>query len=255
MAKKETNEVTVTQSTAVPTVQAQVPTHGALDQSDITIPRLQLLQALSDAVSEDLGKQGEFMNSVTSENYGKEVLFIPLISRESEIIKGKALFEDRALKCRSSNRIEGIGEPGGYCPECPNAKFGDDNEAPKCSDQYVYLAYVVGSDDDLPVAVILSKTGLKEARIFNTLLKGGFNAVAKGKKPAFGTVYSLSAIKKKFAKGEAFVPKVKKLREASGEEAVAAQEMYDSFSGVNVEVDMSSGTNEFSAGATEESFV
>lgn len=49
---------------------------GQVKSSDIELPAIRLAQGISDAVADGIAKAGEFVNSLTDENYGDEFEFI-----------------------------------------------------------------------------------------------------------------------------------------------------------------------------------
>ena len=149
-----------------------------MDASDFIPPRVKVLQAMSQETVNDEGVVGDFFNTLTRENYGKTLRFIPLTTfknrllivrpeRRDEINKVlktaglKTVIEGDGLQCRSLDTIEGVGTPGMECAECPlsqwNGKF-----PPLCSESYNVTAM-----NELGDLIILSfsksaaKTGKK----------------------------------------------------------------------------------------------
>lgn len=212
--------------------------HDGFTGEDVKIPRIVLMQAISDMVESGEATVGEFVNNVTLENHGTELEFILLALTDREIIKGKSMFENKKLKCQSMDRITGRGEPGGKCETCEFGQWGPDGEAPKCPDNFTYLIYVLGTDEDLPAAIVLQKTSMKTAKSFNLLIKGMFNSIYKGKKKPFTTVFKLFSEKEKGVKGGYYIYKIKKSRPATDEEAAMARELYEDFSGTSFTVEM-----------------
>lgn len=227
--------------------------HDGFTGEDVKIPRIILMQAISDMVESGEAKAGEFINNVTLDNHGTELEFILLALTDREIIRGKSMFEDKKLKCQSIDRITGVGDPGGKCESCAFGQWGTDGEPPECSDNFTYLVYALGTDEDLPAAVVMSKTSMKTAKSFNLLIKGMFNSIYKGKKKPFATVFKLFSEKEKSAKGSYYIYKVKKSRPATDEEATMARELYEDFSGTSFTVEMG-GEEEVVANGEEQPY-
>ena len=57
-------------------------------QQDIILPRLLILQGLSEIVTEGGGQAGDLANSITKEIYGEDIEFVPLFC-----FKTKVMFE------------------------------------------------------------------------------------------------------------------------------------------------------------------
>ncbi len=212
--------------------------HNGFTSEDVKIPRVTLMQALSDMVEAEEAKAGEFINNVTLENYGTELEFILLALTDREIIKGRSYFVDKKLHCQSIDRITGKGDPGGECNLCEYSEWGPNGEAPECPENYTYLIYVLGTDDDLPAGLVLGKTSMKTAKSFNLLIKGMLNSIYKGKKQPFTTVFKLFSEKEKNNKGSYYIYKIKKARFAKDEELAGARELYEGFSGTSFTVEM-----------------
>lgn len=104
---------------------------GDIPADKMIIPRLSLLQALSDAVQEDGQKQGTYQNTVTNENYGETLLLIPIVKPAYGALY---IEQGEGLKCKSTDGITNM--HGDKCEQCPfNAHYNTwvDNRPPKCS--------------------------------------------------------------------------------------------------------------------------
>lgn len=130
-----------------------------IDVGDLIIPKLRLTQAMSKTnmlYQTTRGKegvqQGNWCHSVTGENLGETVYFIPVDMRKS-----RALFiQGSGLTCRSFDLLNGEGDPGGACEGsyeermtmpadrrgCP-LRLWNDNQPPKCGVTYNFPGLVI----------------------------------------------------------------------------------------------------------------
>lgn len=124
-----------------------------LDAGDFVPPRVKVCQQMSEEVANKQATAGEFFNTLTGENYGEEIRFIPIMPFKQRILLVRsekrpnidaalmgvglpALSDGDGLKCRSFDMQRGVGEPGVLCPECPLAQWGDGNTPPLCTETY-----------------------------------------------------------------------------------------------------------------------
>ena len=145
------------------------------NQSDVTIPRLQIVQPTSPACVDDGVQAGQFRNILTEE-VAEQLTIVPFI-----IKPGRACFEEgeRDLICKSddglvpSSQIETpINE---ICaeivgnrrkPVCPKAIW-DDRTPPDCSEGYTLLA--IDLNDGFPFLINLRGTSYKPTKKLNTV--------------------------------------------------------------------------------------
>jgi len=101
MSKASSAAVAQTTSTAVALVASQLPAHVLQDGSGlgnenvgqhVTIPRVKLLQKMSDEVDKYSSKHiegaepGHFLNSLTGQNYGEELYVISLLFKNEYVV-------------------------------------------------------------------------------------------------------------------------------------------------------------------------
>ncbi|MGE5592367.1 MAG: hypothetical protein ACM3X3_01625 [Betaproteobacteria bacterium] len=197
----------------------------ALDSTDFTIPRVRLLQSVSAEVQEGLAKPGTLKNSLTDEEYGEKLDFVPVL-----ISKARLRFCVKELRCRSNDGITGVGDPGGSCAECSCAQWGANGEPPECAVVYNYPSIILdanGQSDGMPVAVSLMRTSTPAAKRLNTMIK--FDPK--------GSVYELSAEKRENEKGKFYVFSVRKKRALTAEERQGVLELRQMLAGKRIEVD------------------
>jgi len=183
------------------------------DASDLILPRIKVVQAMSAEASrdEDPAKVGDFYNTLTSENYGDKLRFVPILAfkqrvflvrqerREKiEAVLGVPLSEGDGLKCRSLDTIAGSGEPGGECTTCPLSVW-DGNIPPLCSETYNFA-----SINELGELIILSfaKSSAKTGKRLNSMLRMRPGA-------PWASTYEASTRKEKNDRGTFAVPEVK----------------------------------------------
>ena len=122
-----------------------------MDATDFIPPRVKVIQAMSQEAADGKAVVGEFFNTLTGENYGKELRFIPLTTFKNRILIVRPekrdtinaplkaaklpLVEGDGLQCRSLDMLEGTGTPGGDCTVCPLAAWNG-NVPPLCTESY-----------------------------------------------------------------------------------------------------------------------
>jgi hypothetical protein len=123
-----------------------------LDAGDLVMPRVKVVQKMSDEIDQKVAEEGDFFNTLTGENYGKALRFIPLLPFKQRVFLVRdekraainaaltgaglgLLSEGNGLKCRSFDMALGRGEPGVACDECPLSQW-DGNIPPLCSETY-----------------------------------------------------------------------------------------------------------------------
>lgn len=133
----------------------------------LIIPRINLLQAMSEAVQERGHKQGTFHNSVSDCNYGDAVTIIPIK------INFGALYiaQNEGMKCKSLDGVTNMfGNP---CAQCPFGVYykGEwkDGKPPKCSETIDMLC--VDTTNREAAILTFKNTSYKEGRRILTTLK------------------------------------------------------------------------------------
>lgn len=167
------------------------------EQSEIDIPRLRLIQGISNEVSEGIAKPGQWV--LPGHPAMDAVTFIPAGMMRNRELRNK----ERMVQCASSDAMIGKGNPGGACSTCPMAEWVPRNDGsgknfpPPCSLIYVYLGYVPEVDE--LCVVKFQKTQIDAAKWFNSMAttRGGFGR--------FGV--TLESLKKQGNGATYFVPK------------------------------------------------
>lgn len=173
---------------------------GNIDKSDLIIPRVKLLQAISPEVAESNepgAKAGVFWHTIASEPLGERLSFVPVLIRKT-IVLWSPRNDDRGVLARSSDCVhwdEGFanlefevkpkGVPKGFKfntgddvagsylldnPDGPSLdKFGtsvpgDPNSAPMASLTYNMMFYFPDFDNYSPAVVINTRGAVKRAQ-------------------------------------------------------------------------------------------
>src|ERR1051325_505434 len=138
-----------------------------VEMTDVVIPRIELVQALSKCLKENDPsyiegiKQGELYNTVTRENYGPAISVVPV------------LFTKQWLAWRDQEKGGGFAGAHPTAEACEKAieeqEDPDDWEATETAQQ---LVLVVKKDGSIEEAVVsMNKTKLKVSRNWNALIR------------------------------------------------------------------------------------
>lgn len=206
--EKETNRKTG-KEVAIPTGRSIITTDApsyltgkertgaeALGKEDIKIPRIKLLQPLNPEVQSFQGKAipGEFWHSVANVSLGSEFLFVPLTVRKRVVLwqprhqgGGILAFSNDAvtwqsganqtfkvkLKKGDKNEVEwktGKNVQDSGLMEWGSSDPGEDNSPPAAMLSYEYLVYLPDHPNLSPCVMGVNRTGLPNARQFNSYL-------------------------------------------------------------------------------------
>jgi hypothetical protein len=184
-----------------------------LDAGDFIPPRVKIVQAMSAEANaeKDAAKVGDLVNTLTGENYGDALDFIPLQTFKQRILLvrderrpaieqalGTPISDGNGLKCRSFDMVKGTGEPGILCESCPLAQW-DGGTPPLCTETYNVAAMTnLGDLIILSFAKSSAKTG---KRLFSMLRMSH-------EKP-WTRIYAMHTRKEKNDRGQFAVPDVK----------------------------------------------
>jgi hypothetical protein len=196
---------------------------GLLDNDSdiIKLPRVEIMQPISEAVVSGDAKQGTICNSITKEVIAEPV-FTPLFVRQNFI--------------SWRPRTEGGGMI--YKTDDPNdervvedIKWGPGGEKPRCTRYLNFLVLFKG--EDLPIILSFHDTGYQEGRNLYTMMK---TEKLKGRR-TFDVSYSLSTKLTKNDSGSFFVPHVKREGPTNEETRNTAAGMFKEFSSQNFTFD------------------
>lgn len=186
------NEVATVADAALPAHlqnRARTSRVGNIDQSDIIIPRVKLLQAISPELTDfETAKAGTFWHSIAEEALGQTVDFIPIVIRKSYALwaprgdpRGNAplaraddgihwnVKEDFEVKPKGAAKpviwstkagtvaASGLDQFGTMIP-------GDSGSQPAATLQYNILAYLVNQPDLSPVLILNARSAVKPCK-------------------------------------------------------------------------------------------
>jgi hypothetical protein len=180
-----------------------------LDAGDFVPPRVKVCQQMSQEVADKVAEPGDIFNTLTRENYGPSLKFIPiqpfkqrifLVREEKRAIIEAATgisVEGRGLACRSYDMVIGTGSPGGLCAECPLGVWND-RQPPFCTE-----TYNLASLTELGELVFLGfqKSSAKVG-------KNLFSMIRLTMQAPWSRVYSMQTRQTKNALGNFYIPSV-----------------------------------------------
>ena len=231
------------QESAVPVPGSQVLGMEEVDESDIPQPRIKLNQSGSPLVKDEAAKAGEFSHSISEENYGKGIIFQPVIYHKTRI-KWPEDPDVEGWECRSYDGK--TGDVYGDCKKCAFKEWGkgDNGEPlpPPCNAIHNYLSIIRAT---------ATKEGVGEPIIVSfmrTSAREGQQLIQKIKvtgRYAWARKYKLTSKPVTKGKYDYFVMKVDSGEPASNEEVKYCNAIYDQWRGKEIVVDMSDESDEF----------
>lgn len=197
-----------------------------VDQGDIAVPRMAICQSntpqrkKSDPKYIEGLEEGDYFNTVTRENYGKEVLVIPVFFFKSRILwEGEKGEIGKGIKCASPDAVEGTGDPGGSCKKCPHSAFGED-----CNLFANNACLVMDASGNVDLAKIITvpmkSVGLGTAKKWNGLI----NIKNKNR---FSFIYKLTTYEDKRESGTSWQPDVRDYGWASDKLYALGKQAYE----------------------------
>lgn len=222
--KKDEKEMVVSESNVPDVVRDKGMGQETLDDENQQLPRVKLLQPLSPEVEDGDCKPGQMVNSLTGDNYGKELVFQPLMRLKSRIM-WKPREEGGGILCSSNDGIRPRNtEYAEECLKCPKGKWND-KTPPECVEYINYLILPEGAE--MPVILPMEKTKLKAAARLKSLIR--YKGTSKS---VFDFKYKISTRKEENNKGSFFVYSIDPSGEASAEEKDAAKAWYLTLKGI-----------------------
>lgn len=160
MTKKESTDLTTTDPNGLTASSSSPPSgYEGLDPSDFAPPWVSLCQALSDAVTNDIAKPGQFYNSGTGEALDSMRVVFVHVHKERDYYDN-----DSSEKCRSRNYItpdSDIESPFAQrCADCSKQRWVDRRR--DCSD--VFSAVAVNIESGEPFKMSFKKTSYASFR-------------------------------------------------------------------------------------------
>lgn len=194
---------------------------GNIDQSDLIIPRIKLLQALSPEIQDfETARPGNFWHSVASEMLGKELRIIPILLRKSFVLWAPR-GDDRGILARANDgvhwdppnmefRVRPKGSPGEVVWKTAEtvdksglAEFGtsipgDPKSPPAASLTYNILVLVAGKTEMGPALLLNTRSAVRPAKDLIS------KVTARRNVPSFAQVYRMVVKEDKGPQGPFF---------------------------------------------------
>lgn len=191
-----------------------------LRAQDLVMPRVKVVQQLSQEATDEKAKAGDFYNTLTGEVLETPLLIQPILPFMQRVflLRGEKravidqelaerglpeLPEGDGLKCRSFDMEQGRGDPGVLCEsQCPLSQWRG-NEPPRCTELYnVAASTMIGE----LVIMSFSKSSAKIGKRF-------FSAIRlSGVKP-WALFYELTTTRMSNDKGTYYVPDFRRSKE------------------------------------------
>jgi hypothetical protein len=173
---------------------------------EIALPRLRIAQGLTQEVSDGKARPGEVV--LLGHDPVESAMLIPLkFNRNRQRQTGSG--QNRVVLCQSGDAMIGVGDPGGNCLTCPQAKWRPSvtnpgkNDPPDCRLNYSYICYSVTHGTVVELEIATTNKGRQQAaQYINTLIQhlrlGNF-------------AVEMTVGKEQSPRGTYFVPKMNKV--------------------------------------------
>lgn len=198
---------------------------------DLIIPRLRLLQGLSEAVTSGDGKMGQFQDSLNGEILGDSIEVVLL-----GLKNGAVYFEQGVgMQCKSLDGISNM--EGVKCTDCPynqyyGKRWAKDEDPPKCSATKEFICVTratLNGQEQRPIVVSFLKTSYKQGRKLASIARLSGRDI-------FAGAYVITSQMMKNAKGTFAIMDVKQNGWLTPEEFKAAEAWYQTIGSANVVV-------------------
>lgn len=221
IAKKESNAIAT---------QSQAKGFENFTSEDLVIPRLRLLQGLSKAVTDGVGKMGLYQDSLTEEVLGEKVEVV-LLGMKNGAVYFK---QGEGMVCKSNDGITSIN--GDTCSQCPFNEYWknwkEDGTPPACSATKEFMSVTkstVGGAESRPLMVTFMKTSYGLGKKLATMAR-------LANRDIFFRSYVLGSEKESNAKGTFAKMTVGLGTALTPEELQSAEGWYDMLNTANVKV-------------------
>lgn len=217
-----TKEITKTQTT-LPSTKSEFVDYE-INQEDIVIPKILLMQPISDMVSQDKAKYGDFVDSLSKTVIGdgtKGIKFIPLSYKKIHIINSKGA--DGKFKF---TRIEPILNAVDDAKPYQDIENGVIIERKKIMEFFVFCPDL----SDLPMALQFKGMSIKAGK---NLYTAAFVMAKMAKKMPYETTFLLTADKTKNDKGNFAILNSRVIERTTQENLVRAKAWYQTANSSN----------------------
>lgn len=204
---------------------------GQAKQSDIELPAIRLAQGISDSVADGLAKAGEFINSLTDENYGDEfeIVFAYFFYGQALSVKEPPFFGATTSDIIPTNwPHKDAGKPfvesddyEDNFKELVNAGEKEWGSGPGFSTTFNFIGFVRGAEDSseepIPARLSLMRSSTPAAKKLLTLFR-----MERG---LWNSAYKISRKKGESEKGNYFVVEAAKADKATPAEIQRAVQL------------------------------
>lgn len=221
MPKKTKKDVVKKEETSTAVAPATQQARGLSDEdtTELLLPRIELLQAMSPAVQSGLGKAGELVNQITKSPLSTNI-FIP-IAMHRKFIKWIPRNEGGGVEYQTTD------------PKDPrvvaDTQWGPHGEKPSCTKYLNFLVLLEG--ETLPIVLSFAMTSFQTGRKLYTMCKMAGGDIWNKK-------YKLLAQSKTNQMGTFFVFDVQEAGATGEREKMIAEQLYDAFSKRDLKFDM-----------------
>ena len=203
------------------------------DPADLLLPRVELLQSMSPAVQNGLGKAGELVNQISKTPLPTDV-FIP-IAMHRKFIKWIPRSEGGGVEYQTND------------PKDPrvitDTKWGPAGEKPTCTKYLNFLILLEGQT--LPIVLSFAMTSFQAGRKLYTMAKMSGGDIWNKK-------YKLHSMSKTNAMGTFFVFDVTEAGDSGEEDQKIAENLYNSFATRDLNFEVDAGAPKAAAGKDED---
>lgn len=207
-----------------------------ISKDDLVLPRIELLQGQSPAVTDGDHKPGELVNSITKERLPEDLKIIPILV-EKNFIKWRPREEGGGIDYRTNDP---------YDPRVVEDTKWHGDEKPVCTAYLNFLCLIEGQD--MPIVLSFCNTSYQSGRKLLTLAK-----MAGG--DIFNRKYRLTAIKRQNQYGTFYVFGVENAGAATAEERQHAENLFETFQSQGLKFqEESNGDNDEDVGEDNNEF-
>ena len=215
---------------------------GIDPKEDIIMPRVAVLQGLSEMVVDKKGEMGDVADYLSKENLGKEMTFIPIFLFKTRVMfePGKGLVmmsrDNLVITMAIDEHQDKIGKP---CDELPESQWNG-KEAPRLSKVFNFPSLNVDKMNEFPISVSFLRTGMKAGKTLASL-------ILRGGEDIFARKYKLTTSIEKNDKGTFAIPHVELAGRCTDEEYAIAKKWYQTLRLKPIDVDMKEEQPNFEA--------
>jgi hypothetical protein len=196
-----------------------------IDSKDIIIPKIQLMQKMSELVDQGKAKAGEFVNSLEGVVIGSKDKPVELIVLDT--YKTIQVFENNDYKTTLPYTPDEAAKP--YEETVGTIKV----KRSHVTNFYVLLVNDIKKDTPFPLVLSFKGTSSYAGRKLNTMLM----KLQMLNRPSAGAVFSLTSKEEENDKGKYYVMDVSQTRATTDDELVYAKMWYDTIKQKGAKVD------------------